>query len=467
MRQTQTQAYKQEQEQEQAQAQRQVLADLRRRFQAARQRTDRLFDWVDASAYTQAGIPLRHPVVFYHGHFDAFLFNTVFKRVLKQASFHPAFDDLFERGIDPASLADADVHARSDWPDRATVAAYKTEVWQHLEALFDRLLVDDGALVASARLPLLQQALWMAYEHELMHQETLLYIIHQFPHAHKRPPESYTLPVAGPVPDVTFQPVPAGLAMLGAEPGDFPFVWDNEQWATAVAVEAFSMQTHPVTHAEFLDFVTAGGYQTPSLWSESAWAWVQTAGVEGQPKTHPHQWFQAADGTWQLRSLFEDLPLPLSWPVYVTHAEAEAYCRFVGRRLPTEAEWHRAAYGDHADWRYPGGAVSPEAVGGGGHLNFTGWTPVPVGSAEQPANPYGLKDMHGNGWAWTATPFAPLPGFEPSPLYEPYSQDFFDGAHYVVCGGSPFTDAQLTRRSFRNWFYWHYPYTYTGFRTVQ
>ncbi|MEZ4574991.1 MAG: hypothetical protein R2857_08765 [Vampirovibrionales bacterium] len=167
MRQTQTQAYKQKQ----AQAQRQLLADLRRRFQAARQRTDRLFDWVDASAYTQAGIPLRHPVVFYHGHFDAFLFNTVFKRVLKQASFHPAFDDLFERGIDPASLADADVHARSDWPDRATVAAYKTEVWQHLEALFDRLLVDDGALVASARLPLLQQALWMAYEHELMHQE--------------------------------------------------------------------------------------------------------------------------------------------------------------------------------------------------------------------------------------------------------------------------------------------------------
>jgi formylglycine-generating enzyme required for sulfatase activity len=152
--------------------------------------------------------------------------------------------------------------------------------------------------------------------------------------------------------------------------------------------------------------------------------------------------------------------------VYVSQAEATAYARWKGRRLPTEAEFHRAAYGSPAgeDRRYPWGDEAPDASRG--HFDFRGWDPVPAGSHPKGASAWGVHDLVSNGWEWTSTVFGPFAGFEPMASYPEYSADFFDGQHYVMKGASPATAKELLRPSFRNWFRSNYPYVYAKFRTV-
>jgi formylglycine-generating enzyme required for sulfatase activity len=165
--------------------------------------------------------------------------------------------------------------------------------------------------------------------------------------------------------------------------------------------------------------------------------------------------------------MFEDLELPLSWPVYVSHAEASAFARWRGRRLPTEAEFHRAAYGtsDGTERSFPSGEAAPDFT----RANFDLFRcdPVPVGTFPTGESFWGVADLLGNGWEWTSTPFSGFPGFQASPLYPRYSADFFDGSHFVMKGGSPATSPEFLRRSFRNWFQAHYPYPYATFRCAR
>ena len=147
--------------------------------------------------------------------------------------------------------------------------------------------------------------------------------------------------------------------------------------------------------------------------------------------------------------MFHSEPLPADWPVYVSHAEASAYARWKGRRLMTEAEWHRAAEG-----------ATP------GHVDFAGFDPIPVGSHPGTESVHGVGELIGNGWEWTSTVFGPFDGFTPMRAYPEYSADFFDGRHYVMKGASPATARALIRPSFRNWFRGNYPYVYAKFRTV-
>jgi gamma-glutamyl hercynylcysteine S-oxide synthase len=156
--------------------------------------------------------------------------------------------------------------------------------------------------------------------------------------------------------------------------------------------------------------------------------------------------------------MFEEIPLPDDWPVYVSQAEASAYARWKGRRLMTEAEFHRAAYGT------PSGDEERSGIAQG-HFDFAGFDPVPVGAFA--ANEWGVHDLIGNGWEWTSTIFGPFPGFTPMASYPEYSADFFDGQHYVMKGASPATARELVRPSFRNWFRGNYPYVYAKFRTVR
>jgi formylglycine-generating enzyme required for sulfatase activity len=219
-------------------------------------------------------------------------------------------------------------------------------------------------------------------------------------------------------------------------------------------VPAFEIDVLPVTNANFLAFVNAGGYANRELWSEEGWTWLQSERVQ-----HPAFWLppdtsdighRTSDiGSWQWRGMFEAIPLPADWPVYVSHAEASAYARWRGRRLMTEAEWHRAAEGASA-----------------GHVDFAGFDPIAVGSHPQTASLHGVHDLIGNGWEWTSTVFAPFEGFVPMRSYPEYSADFFDGRHYVMKGASPATARELTRPSFRNWFRGNYPYVYAKFRTA-
>jgi gamma-glutamyl hercynylcysteine S-oxide synthase len=160
------------------------------------------------------------------------------------------------------------------------------------------------------------------------------------------------------------------------------------------------------------------------------------------------------------------VPLPPDCPVYVSHAEARAYARWAGKSLPTEAQWHRAAYGtpEGLERPYPWGAEAPHYRFG--NFAFERWDPAPVGAFPRGKSAFGVVDLVGNGWEWTSTTFAPFAGFQPFEFYPGYSANFFDGEHYVMKGGSPRTAACMLRSSFRNWFQRHYQYVYTGFRCV-
>jgi formylglycine-generating enzyme required for sulfatase activity len=165
--------------------------------------------------------------------------------------------------------------------------------------------------------------------------------------------------------------------------------------------------------------------------------------------------------------MFDLIPLPMSWPVYVTHDEAAAYVKWKKLRLPTEAEFHRAAYGDPSgiERRHPWGNVETDESHG--NFDFRHWDPVPVGSYPAGVSAWGVQDLVGNGWEWTSTVFQGFPGFKTMASYPEYSADFFDQDHFVVKGASPGTGSCLVRRSFRNWFRPHYPYMYATFRCAR
>jgi formylglycine-generating enzyme required for sulfatase activity len=204
--------------------------------------------------------------------------------------------------------------------------------------------------------------------------------------------------------------------------------------------------------------VDAGGYSDPSWWRNDDWQWVQSERL-----SHPLFW-ERQNGRWFWRGMFELIELPLSWPVYVSQAEASAFARWAGARLPSEAEFQRAAFGskDGHERRHPWGDAAPTSAHG--VFDFSSWDPEPAGSHPAGRSAFGVEDLVGNGWEWTSTPFAPFPGFRPMASYPEYSADFFDGEHFVMKGASPATARELLRPSFRNWFRSRYPYMYATFR---
>ena len=231
--------------------------------------------------------------------------------------------------------------------------------------------------------------------------------------------------------------VAAGSARRSARHrGDVAFGWDNEFDAHDVHVPEFDVDVLPVTNAEFLEFLNAGGYSNRELWSDEGWSWIQADRVQhpafwmpgSGPPIRPDPRPPTSEPDWKWRGMFEAIPLPADWPVYVSHAEASAYARWKGRRLMTEPEFHRAAEGSTT-----------------GHFDFAGFDPIPVGS--HPPSAAGVYDLVGNGWEWTSTVFAPFDGFVPMRSYPEYSADFFDGQHYVMKGASPATASELVRRA--------------------
>jgi ergothioneine biosynthesis protein EgtB len=427
------------------------------RYEAGRRRTAGIFDVIAPEAYLDRPIALRNPIVFYEGHLPAFSVNTLLKKGLGEAGIDPRFEVLFERGIDPEDEA-AVPGAPPAWPSRDQVREYARRADA---AILDALETKD---VTREDLPVLAGGLAVQtiLEHEEMHQETLLYMWHRLPWEKKRRPAGISEPlVGGEPPSRAAVQIPAGRATLGARRSGIPFGWDNEFEENVVEVPAFEVDVFDVTNRDFLEFVRAGGYDREDLWSEEGWRWRDESGAR-----HPIFW-EERDGGWTWRGMFGPVALPPAWPVFVSHAEASAYARWRGSRLPTEAEYHRAAYGtpEGRERSYPWGEEPPDRSRG--NFDFARWDPVPVGSHPGGASAWGVHDLLGNGWEWTSTVFAPFPGFEPMASYPVYSADFFDGKHWVMKGGSFATAKPLLRRSLRNWFRGNYPYPYATFRTVR
>jgi iron(II)-dependent oxidoreductase len=360
---------------------------LAERLAGARSQTDSLFEMLKPEALYDRPVAERHRIVFYLGHLEAFDWNLLGDRPM-----HAEFDKLFAFGIDPLGEGLPTDQPR-DWPSIEEVRLYNRKI---------RAAVDETGA---------GEQLWnVAIEHRLMHAETLAYLLHQLPVDKKLAQRQAAVPAREAKPGMVR--VPAGTVVLGRAEG---FGWDNEFDAHSVEVAEFEIDRYKVSNGDFLKFVQAGGYEEnrrPVFWkSDSVY-----------------------------RTMFEEIPMPLDWPVYVSHAEASAYAKWVGKSLPTEAEWQRAAENSSV-----------------GNAGFQRWDPVPV-TAE--------PGMVGNGWEWTGTLFRPFPGFKPLSFYPGYSANFFDDKHYVMKGGSARTAECLLRPSFRNWFQPHYQYAYSGFRCV-
>ena len=434
-----------------------VRHDLIEQFANPRQRTDDLFAVVRPDSLYERPIAERHRIIFYIGHLEAFDLNLFHERVLGLKAFHPEFDRLFAFGIDPIGSG-LPSDQPSDWPSIAAVQEYVTKIRSVLDEKLSEALADSHP-PAGDGFPL-STLLHVAIEHRLMHAETLAYMLHQLPLDRKiRQPESPSLVTPPPVVHRNIK-IPAGPVTLGLSRDRDVFGWDNEYEAHAVDVPAFAIDQYKVTNRQYLEFIAGGGYHARALWNEDDCDWKSRQGI-----SHPAFWKQEGD-QWLYRTMFDDVPLPPEWPVYVSQAEAKAYANWAGKSLPTEAEWHRAAYGTpHGDERsYPWGDDQPSAKFG--NFDFTRWNPTPVTAFPAGQSAFGVHGLLGNGWEWTSTEFAPFPGFEPFPFYRGYSADFFDGKHFVMKGGSSRTAACMLRRTFRNWFQAHYQFIYTGFRCV-
>lgn len=435
---------------------------FREKFAAAWARTDELFAIVPPAAMLAQPIVWRHPVIFYVGHLPAFSWNQICGGILNWPSFNPYFDELFCRGIDP-DVDTGECHWHPDVPDRwptlKETAAYRDHVrdavLDSLDAVarcFSNDIMAQGGRVFD-----------MVLEHECMHQETLLYMLQQLPITEKRRPASplrYSFRRAA---DCRAVRIPRGRARLGARFDDIAFGWDNEFSENVAEVPTFTIDSLPVTNGRYFEFVDSGAYDDERHWLAQDWRWKNL-----ENKRHPSCWHEQ-DGLWYYRAMFDVFPLErvANWPVYVSLAEARAYANWRGKRLPTEAEFHRAAfYGpDGRETAYPWG--SAEAKRHHGNFDFAAWSPVPVGSCPASASRWGVLELVGNGWELTDSPFAPLPGFTPyMKTYPDYSQDFFDGKHFVLKGASWATAAELLRPSFRNWYQAHYPYVFAKFRCV-
>jgi ergothioneine biosynthesis protein EgtB len=432
--------------------------NLLTRLAQSRRLTDRLFAVVRPDSFYERPIPERHRIVFYVGHLEAFDWNLLSAYAFDLKSFHPEFDKLLAFGIDPVGGGLPDDQP-GDWPGLEEIRRYNHEVRARLDGRLESEAVADTAAQGVDESTLLQ----VAIEHRLMHAETLAYMFHQLPRERKIPPPPLAAPIAAPAASRMID-IPAGTVTLGLPRREAiegsTFGWDNEFEEHTETVPSFAVDAHKVTNGEFLEFLRAGGYENRELWDKAAWDWIARDGIR-----HPKFWTQR-NGAWFYRTMFDEVPLPADWPVYVSHAEAAAYARWKDKALPTEAQWHRAAFGtpQGGERDYPWGHQPPAAAYG--NFDFHHWDPTPVNAHPAGASAFGATDLVGNGWEWTSTLFEPFPGFQAFPFYPGYSANFFDGKHYVMKGGCARTAACMLRRTFRNWFQPHYPYVYAGFRCV-
>jgi formylglycine-generating enzyme required for sulfatase activity len=401
-------------------------ANLLSELYSVRRQSDRLFDILRPEALYDRPIAQRHRVIFYIGHLDAFDAIQIACEGGGMKSPDPALDSLFQAGIDPDS-SHLPTDTPKDWPSVEQIRGYVQRCRKRVDEA-----IDDCP----------EELVLMAIEHRHMHLETLAYMFHNFPYDRKVFEEDVLNTSVGPgkVIGNEWRPIPEGDARLG-QPDDGRFGWDNEFGQVQRYVPAFSIQKYKVTNGEYLRFIEAGA-------------------------PLPHFWMRR-NGDIYYRGMFAEVPLPLDWPVYVTQEEAQSYADWSGVRLPSEEEFHRAAYGTpQGETRpYPWGDIAPEWSHG--NFDYKRWDPEPVTATPSGDSAFGVSQLVGNGWEWTSTVFAPFPGFHSRPSYPGYSANFFDGMHNVIKGGSPGTAARLLRASFRNWFRRDYPYVYAGFRCAR
>jgi iron(II)-dependent oxidoreductase len=351
-----------------------------------------------------------------------------------------AFDDVY----------DAFKHPRRDRPaldilDAAGARAFDAQVRTRALEVLDQLDLDDGD-------PLRDDGFvyGMVVQHEHQHDETLLatlQLMDDFAHpAADGTSEALDVSARVDVPHDVL--VPAGDHVMGTDSD--PWAYDNERPMHVVELDAYRIDTTAVTNAAYAAFVDAGGYDDRAHWTDEGWAWRTDAGLEA-----PQYWARDRAGAWTRRRFGRTEPVPPDEPVqHVCWYEADAYARWSGARLPTEAEWEAAARGTPlagADlWREGGRRFAP----------------APVGTVDDVVSAHGARGMVGGVWEWTASDFRAYPGFRSFP-YREYSEVFFGPDYKVLRGGSWATHPAAVRTTFRNWDFPIRRQIFAGFRCAR
>jgi gamma-glutamyl hercynylcysteine S-oxide synthase len=383
-----------------------------------------------------------NPLLWEVGHLAWFQERFVLRQACGEPPIRGDADAIWDSGAIPH-----DTRWRLALPTREETLAYVNEV---RDRVIDRVLgAGDNDVV-------LHFALYTV-GHDDMHTEAITYTRQTLGYPEPRlsglPPFDPSGDEGGPL--VGDAEVPGGTFLLGARRSE-PFVFDNEKWAHPVEVEPFTMGRAPVTQAEFAAFVEDGGYRRRELWGDDGWAWRTRTGSE-----HPVYW-RSRDDTWQGRRFDRWLALEPHHPVvHVCWYEAEAYCRWAVRRLPTEAEWELAATGQpERPFPWGKGEIEPYHA----NLDWQAMGTVDVGSfAAGDSSSVGCRQMFGNVWEWTSTTFGPYPNFEPD-AYREMSEPWF-GSRKVLRGGSWATRSRFLRSTMRNYFTPDRRDVVAGFRT--
>jgi len=405
----------------------------------ARARTLALLEDLDDEQWLGPELAIVNPPRWELGHVAWFQEHWCLCELRGRAPILAEADSLY----DSAAIAH-DRRWRLALPERARTLAYARDV---LAAVEEAL---DGHALTRDELYFHRLALY----HEDMHGEAFVYTRQTLGYAAPQgSSDAGSAPHAsggGPWPgDVE---VPGGTWRLGTRAGD-GFAFDNELDAHDVRLAPFRIARAPVTQAEFRAFVEDGGYARRAVWSEEGWAWKERERAE-----HPLHWRRERDGSWSRRRYDRWVALEPHLPVHFVNAfEAEAWCAWAGRRLPSESEWECAA----GPARFPWGDEPPDATRA--ELDLRADEPCEVGAHPAGDSPHGLRQMLGNVWEWTATPLGPYPGFRPGP-YREYSEPWF-GTHRVLRGGAFATRARLLRNSWRNFYTPDRRDVLAGFRT--
>lgn len=419
------------------------------RLLAARERTGLLTGCVNDSDLVRQHSPLMSPLVWDLAHIANQEELWLLRAVGGREPMHPEIDPLY----------DAFEHPRASRPSLpllppADARRYAGEVRGRVLDLL------ETATFSGARLLTDGFAFGMVAQHEQQHDETML-ITHQL----RQGAPALSAPEPPPLPpDAPGLPAEVFVAGGPFTMGTSSEAWalDNERPAHTVHVPPFYLDTTPVSNAAYQQFMADGGYDDPRWWSPAGWDHRQRASL-----TAPLHWRREGAGWVRVRFGVTE-PIPPAEPVmHVCWHEAQAYAAWAGRRLPTEAEWEKAARFDPATGRsrrYPWGDAgpSPEMANlGQRHLR-----PAPAGSYPGGAAPCGARQLIGDVWEWTASDFLPYPGFAAWP-YREYSEVFFGDEYKVLRGGSFAVDPVACRGTFRNWDYPIRRQIFAGFRTAR
>jgi iron(II)-dependent oxidoreductase len=387
--------------------------ELAEALSRAREATLRLVEPVDEEQLVRQVSPIMSPLVWDIAHIGWFEELWLIRRVADREPSFERFDDLYDAFRYPR-----DQRSRLPILKPPEARAYLDGVRRHALEVLEGVILDDSD-------PLLGGAYvyGLVVQHELQHQETMLQTLQLSGIACATPSrEDLRTP---PKPEDVL--VPAGPFTLGTN--EQPWAYDNERPAHVVELPAFWIERHPVTNERFAEFVEDGGYRKRRYWSADGWQWLREERVQA-----PLAW-QRAHGRWVRRRFGRAESVPPAEPVeHISFYEAEAVAAWAGKRLPTEAEWEKAAQG----------AVSDTDA----NLGRESFGPLPV--ARRATSWVGCDCMLGDVWEWTSSAFTDYPGFTAFP-YAEYSEVFFGDDHRVLRGGSWATDPLVARVTFRNW----------------